>query len=494
MNSTLGRFRDQLANWIRPKSMPSSLTGGQWSGTSYVDAYKRNREPTPNELLAELKSTAFACISINASVCASFEPRLYVTTHEGQPEARCLTKALDRKTEHRLRHLKNLPARITKARSIEQVLDHPLLTLLGNVNPAHNAFDLWELTTTYQEVHGSAYWLLDIGPLGVPEQIWILPSQNVTPKRNPNSANLVDYYEYTTGHNQQRFSPGQIIHFRYPDPRNPYTAGLAPLRACFEQASMLSEYAAFKKARFENRAIPDAIVSPDETVGEEERDRFEAQWNSKLRRGGNGRVVVAETGLKVQLLQQSMGDLAALAEMGKTKEDICNAFHIPVAYFTSQTNLANLQASERLHMTKAIEPRLTRRDEKLNQQLIPLYDPSGRLFLASEDPVPVDADQSIAQETLDLKYGVVTINELRGERGLPAVDYGDQPWLPLMWAQTDIPERLQYAPHNGMPRVGRRKPPQNAKGVVERYLEAKDFESLEALQDALDNLPDLSKL
>ena len=68
---------------------------------------------------------------------------------------------------------------------------------------------------------------------------------------------------------------------------------------------------------------------------------------------------MAETGLKVQLLQQSMGDLAVLADMGKTKEDICNAFHIPVAYFTSQTNLANLQASERLHMTKAIEPRLS---------------------------------------------------------------------------------------------------------------------------------------
>ena len=499
MNSTLGHFRHRLANWIRPKGMPVSLAGGQWSGTSYIDAYKRNREPTPNELLAELKSTAFACISINASVCASFEPKLYVATGKSQPQARCLTKSLDRKTEQRLRRLKHLPARITKAATIEEVLDHPLLTLMQAVNPAHNAFDLWELTTTYQEVHGSAYWLLDIGPLGVPEQIWILPSQNVTPKRDPNSQNLIDYYEYTTGSNRQRFSPAQIIHFRYPDPRNPYTAGLAPLRACFEQASMLSEYAAFKKARFENRAIPDAIVSPDEVIGEEERDRFEAQWNSKLRRGGSGKVIVAESGLKVQLLQQSMGDLASLAEMGKTKEDICNAFHIPVAYFTSQTNLANLQASERLHMTKAIEPRLTRRDEKINQQLIPLYDPTGRLFLASEDPVPVDADQSIAQETLDLKYGVVTINELRGERGLPAVEYGNTPWLPLMWAPTDMPERAYYAPNEGVEKRGRKKPPKPAadmppKEFVQQHLKAKNLGYLEALQDALDNLPDLSKL
>jgi HK97 family phage portal protein len=355
--------------------------------------------------------------------------------------------------------MSHLPTRITKAARLEEVLEHPLLTLLEQVNPVHNAFDLWELTTLYQEVHGSAYWLLDFNALGVPEQIWLLPSQNVIPRREPDSPNLVDYYEYSTGRQRQRFAPERIIHFRYPDPRNPYTAGLSPLRACWEQTAMLSHYLAFKKARFENRALPDAIVSPDESVGEEERDRFDAQWKSMLRQGGAGKVVIAESGLKVQLLQQSMGDIAALAEMGQTKEDICNSFHVPVAFFTSQTNLANLQASERLHMDKAISPRITRRDEKLNEQLVPLFDPSGRLFLASEDPVPVDADQSVAQEALDLKYGIVTINELRGERGLPPVDWGDKPWLPLQWAPTDLPERAEYAPAESKPRVGRRKRP-----------------------------------
>ena len=37
--------------------------------------------------------------------------------------------------------------------------------------------------------------------------------------------------------------------------------------------------------------------------------------------------------------------------------------------------------------SKAISPRLRRRDEKLNERLLPLFDPSGRLFLASEDPI-----------------------------------------------------------------------------------------------------------
>jgi HK97 family phage portal protein len=458
------RFRSALADLIRPRNTPAALMGNQWSGTTFVDAYQRRRSPTPNELLAELKNTAFTCATTNAAVCANYPPRLFVATHDRQPEARCHKKALDRQTECRLRTRKYLPARVTKAARLEEVLDHPLLTLFEQVNPVHNAFDLWELTTLYQEVHGSAYWLLDFDDLDIPKRIWILPTQNVTPKREPNSPNLVDYFDYRSGATSARYTPDRIIHFRYPDPRNPYTAGLSPLRACWEQAAMLSEYAAFKKTRFENRALPDAVVSPDDVIGEEERDRLETQWNSKLRQGGAGNVVVAETGLKVQLLQQSMGDLAALAEMGKTKEDIANAFHVPIAFLTSQTNLANLQASERLHMNKAISPRLTRRDEKINEQLVPLFDPTGRLFVASEDPVPIDANASIAQEQLDLKFGVVTINELRGERGLPPVEWGDKPWLPLLWAPTDLPDRPQYAPSQSHPKVGRAKKPKSGTG------------------------------
>lgn len=448
MRTLLANTLHALANLIRPKAIPTSLAGNQWTGSTFVDVFKRTREPSPNELLAELKNTAFTCATLNAAVCASFPPRLYVATQADQPSPRCLTRALEPAVERRLRR-RALPPRFTKAARLEEVLEHPLLTLLQQVNPVHNGFDLWELTTLYQEIHGSAYWYLKFGPLGIPTEIWILPAQNVNPKRNPDSPRLVDAYEYRTGARTQNFRPDEIIHFRYPDPRSPYTAGLSPLRACYESISILSDYAAFKQAKFENRAIPDAVISPDMTLGEEERDRLETQWNSKFRKGGAGKVVIADTGLKVQLLNQSLGDLAALADMRVTKEDVANAFHIPLSFLTSETNLANLQAAEHQHMSKAIRPRLQRRDEKMNEQLLPLYDTSGRLFVASEDPVPLNADQALQQMQADLKYGVVTINEVRQERGLPPVAWGNVPWLPLQWAPSDLPEREQYAPQTG---------------------------------------------
>jgi HK97 family phage portal protein len=448
MRRLLATTLHRLARWLHPKAIPFALTGGQWTGTTFVDAFQRHRQPTPNELQAELKGTAWTCASINAAACANFAPRLYVTTQPGQAAPKCRTRTLDPGTDQRLRRLTTLPPYLGKAATIEEVLEHPLLTLLQQVNPQHNQFDLWELTTLYQEVHGSAYWYLVLDALGVPREVWLLPSQNVTPWRDPDSRNVVDAYVYRTGTKEERFSPREIIHFRYPDPRDPYTSGLSPLRACYEQVALLSDFAAMKKAIYDNNAIPAAIVSPDEVIGEEERDRLETQWNSKFRRGGSGRVLVGESSLRVQVLSHSMGDLAALADIKATKEDVANAFHVPLSFLSTETNLANLQAAEHQHQAKAIGPRLQRRDEKLNEQLVPLFDPSGRLFLASDDPVPANRDYRLRQQETDLKFGVITINEVRQERGLAPVAWGDTPWLPLSWAPSDY-EREEFYPGTG---------------------------------------------
>jgi HK97 family phage portal protein len=299
------------------------------------------------------------------------------------------------------------------------------------VNPVHNSFDLWELTQIYLEVHGCAYWYLDLdAALGVPRAVWILPSHHVTPRRAEDSPRLVDWYEYRAGSAAERFAPEQVIHFRFPDPRDPYRAGLSPLRACFEQAALLSEYTAMKRAVYDNTGLPSVILSPAEVLGEDERDRLEQQWHSTFRKGGTGRALVAESGLRVDVLSHSMGDLAALADMKATREEVANAFHVPLPFLSSDTNLANMQAADHLHRAVAVAPRLRRRDEKLNEQLLPLYDPSGRLLVASDDPVPEDRAQLLRQQESDLKYGVRTVNEVRGDRGLPPVPWGDRPWTP----------------------------------------------------------------
>ena len=417
MQNYLHRF----ARWLMRKTAPASLIPS--SASSFLDAYKRQRPPSAAELLAELKNTAWTCASINASVCAAFPPKLYVSTSQSQAKPRCATRSLEPLFLKRLREAQPALAH----RDIEEVIDHPLLTLFRQVNPVHNSFDLWELTELSLETAGSAYWLLDFDPLlNIPGAIWILPAHLVTPKRSQNSARLVDHYEYR-GQTVQRFAAERVVHFRFPDPRDPYTAGLSPLRACFEQAALTSEYAAMKRSIYDNTGLPSVVLTPSEPISPDERERLEKLWRQKFVRGGQGQALVAESALSVTLLSQSMGDLAALADMKATKEDIANAFHIPLPFLTGETNLANMQAADHLHKTLAITPRLKRRDEKLNEQLIPLYDPTGRLFFHSADPTPANQQFLLQQEQSDLRHGVRTINEVRASRGLSSVAWGEQP-------------------------------------------------------------------
>jgi hypothetical protein len=323
MRLLLANALTRFAGWLRPKAVPAAVAAGAARATTFLDAYRKHHEPTQKQLLEELKNTAWSCASINAAVCASFPPKLYVTTGRGQPAPKCLTKALPHEVEARLRSAPHLAIHTHGAQAIEQVVEHPLLTLLRKVNAVHNAFELWELTQLYLEVHGAAYWLLqEDESLGIPAGIWILPSQSVTPRRATDSGEIVDYYEYRSSGGIARYAPDDVIRFQLPDPRDPYNGGLSPLRACFEQVALASEYAGMKRAVYDNTGVPSVVLSPAEVIGADERDRLEEQWERTFRRGGSGRVLVAESGLHVSVLSHSMGDLAALADMKATKEDI----------------------------------------------------------------------------------------------------------------------------------------------------------------------------
>ena len=66
-----------------------------------------------------------------------------------------------------------------------------------------------------------------------------------------------------------------------------------------------------------------------------------------------------------------------------------------------------------------MRPRLVRRDEKLNERLVPLFDPSGRLFLAADDPRPEDRELRLKEQVQHVQAGIKSVNEVRSELGLP---------------------------------------------------------------------------
>ena len=107
-----------------------------------------------------------------------------------------------------------------------------------------------------------------------------------------------------------------------------------------------------------------------------------------------------------------------------TKDDIANAFGVPAAVPDAGDEPGQPAGGPAAARALAIRPRVGRRDEKLNERLVPLFDDSGRLFFASDDPVPEDQEYLLRRERSDLETGVRTINEVRAGAGPAAGGVG----------------------------------------------------------------------
>ena len=99
---------------------------------------------------------------------------------------------------------------------------------------------------------------------------------------------------------------------------------------------------------------------------------------------------------------------------------IASAFGVPYSYLdSSDAKKATSEIAERTYAKTTILPKITRIAEKLNEQLVPLYDDTGRMFLAYDNPVPQDKKALLAENVAYVNTGIMTVNEARLKIGLP---------------------------------------------------------------------------
>jgi hypothetical protein len=112
------------------------------------------------------------------------------------------------------------------------------------------------------------------------------------------------------------------------------------------------------------------------------------------------------------------------------REEICAAFDVPVgALVSTDVNRANAETADYRHAKNGILPRLMRIEQKINEKLLPMFDPS--LFCAFDDCVPQDKQFIVQKNDAYVKNNTFTINEVREEEGKDPVGWGDVAWMPF---------------------------------------------------------------
>ncbi len=368
----------------------------------------------------------YAAISVIGRSVAKVPLRLYAK--RGSPKKERIIRRKELGMTERFDQVKFYKA---QGYEVEEVKEHPFLELMKNVNPIMNAFELWELTQNYMDIMGNCYWYLVRNAVGIPKEIWVLMGQNI--KIVPESQNLVAGYLYQLGNmaNPIRFGKDEVIHFKYPHLSSLYY-GYSPLEAAAYSVDSQKYQKRWEINLFKNAATPGITLETEKQMSATAYNRMKKQFD-KTYRGVEkaGATLILEEGVKAKKLTLTPQELSFLEGRKLTREEILGIYGVPLTKlgFGETTNRATAEALDYTFAKETVLPRLVRLQEKINEQLICIYD--AKLFVQFDNPIPRDKDYELKERAINIKNGVTTINEERQEMGLEEVPWGNVPLMPM---------------------------------------------------------------
>lgn len=378
----------------------------------------------PARGVAMFRSWVAAAATINAQAVASVPLRLYVKKRTGK---KCLfnTRKLGRKRMAWLRgDAKQTPSNEVLRKSMamgemeEVVDDHPLTTLLANVNAFYNGFDFATFRILSQELTGNAYCLMirssDAMP---PDELWPLLPQYTT--IIPSRTDWISGYTYCrNGRDGVTFQPQDVIHFRQVSMNSVYY-GQGKVEKAWGVINVNEANHTMDQALADNHARPDYAVLMEGGTSEQA-DQLQVALDRRLKGRHKAGKSLVLGGPKVTMMPLNFPP----KDMGgrdDVVEEIAAVFGVPVSMLkANDPNLASSKTGYGQWRESTILP-LCRLDEQtLNQQLVPLY--SDDLMLAYDNPVPDDEVAELAERSAYVNLGIVSRNEARMEDGYAPSD------------------------------------------------------------------------
>ncbi len=429
-----------------PRVVQASLPSGT---LEWMKRFGKMPDVSQEALVRKYWGWVYMCAQVSAQRFASTPLKLYASRGKGESYVKNFkAHKVDRKQAAWLKKRvgKSLP-QVAGAEDFEELEEHPLLDLLQNMNDQENSYEVRALTCTMLDLTGDGYWYTEKDKLGVPSKIFVLRSQWV--RIVPDRDKFIGEYIYGLQQGSQEalhIPPENVIHFKYPNPLDPWY-GMGPVQSAAYAIESQELREKFILATMGNMARPDLIVKYMEgELDPKERSLLEREWNAMFRGPKNaGKVKVTDFRYEIDKVGWTPQELRFNEGEDWIMKKICGAFPVPIGLVdTSQISRAPRAGMEGADLFMAqfnTLPRCTLIEEKLNEQLCPMYD-GERLFLAFDNPVPKDKKEQLAEDTAKLGTCVITVNEVRKRDGDEPVPWGDTP-IPLQQAQAAA---QQFAP------------------------------------------------
>lgn len=305
-----------------------------------------------------------------------------------------------------------------------EVKKHPFLNFWNNPNPLHEFSNaaLWRLFEIYLLLKGEGYFIIERNVMGQPAELWPVPVHwvQMTPY-----AGFPFYTVRLTGGQIMQISVDDMFIMKDLDPFNPFERGLGQSEAIADEVE-IDEYAAkFQKKFFYNDATPNLIIGMPGS-SDEQRKRFRAEWMERFKGMFNSHGVATVNGeVTVNKLSENMKDMDMIQGRTFLRNAVLEHYGVPreIMGITESSNRATSEAAQFIYAQNVLMPQLKRRQEAVNQQLLPVFGED--LIWEYDDIVPRNQEFDKAKAIEGWGAGLLTRNQALELLDMPTEKNGD---------------------------------------------------------------------
>lgn len=402
-----------ILDFLTQKAVPQSQTEtvlqmitGDASKTDY----------TPKQIMMYNRGYVFACNNKNAVTLASQNIKLYYDASYKKVKA-SKVHAISKKQANYIKSTTS-NIKIKQATELVEVEEHPFINLINNINPRMNYVDFASLVQSYLGLIGNSFVYIE-KENGLPVALYPLLSENITILKSYTATGYgeIKGYKYEIENKTETFMPEDIIHFINYQPGNA-VYGRGELENCVSAAERAYYYDALENYLNKNNARPDFIAIYKNGIKEQEQKEVSKSWWRKFGNPKNaGKPMIASGDIDIKQLGFSVRDMQYPQGRKSSQDEIMAVFGVPQALVElNSANLASSQSATAHYMRYTIFPKLNNYCEKINEQLLPMWDDG--LFCWYE---PNEETDPTAQAQILNSYvgsGIMDINEAREKIGL----------------------------------------------------------------------------
>jgi len=368
------------------------------------------------------------CSAKLAAVMSSIELKLYYASNVKETE-KMITSHKDVSPSKQALLKKAMNGRnyvVKNTDNIVEIEEHPLKKLLYTVNGRMNYADFIGLNEQYIDTIGNSYNLIEFED-NMPTALYPLLGENIEIDVADAVKGTIKKYVYSLNNKKYNYRPDQILHFiNYVPGNNIFGKGSLEIAL----AAVLREnyYDAYEYWLCKNFALPSFIANwkTHKKLTEKEKADLMKQFHQRfgsVKNAGKPIITEAEALEIIQLQSASLREMNFVNGRKENLKIIAGAYGVPTDLIdTSDANRASALTAIVQFLEFTIFPKMNRFCEILNQNLVPWFDDSGKLFVYFDNTIPTDPEvQSKTLSTLT-SNNILTINEARNIMGYPSIE------------------------------------------------------------------------